>query len=51
MEEVADRHRKQVAELHARHQTDMGKQMAALNEERDKKDEEFKCQISELEEK
>ena len=51
MEEVADRHRKQVSEVHARHQKDMERQLSLFNQEREKKEEEYKKQITDVEEK
>ncbi|CAG5122826.1 unnamed protein product, partial [Candidula unifasciata] len=51
LEEVAGRHRKQVAELQSRHQRDMERQAAALNEERQKKEEDYRRQLKELEDK
>ncbi|GFS27679.1 centrobin [Elysia marginata] len=51
VEEMSERHRRQVGELHQRHQHDLAQQAAAINDQRDQKEEEFKHQIAELEEK
>lgn len=51
VEEMSERHRRQVGELHQRHQRDLAQQAAAINDQRDQKDEEFRHQLAELEEK
>lgn len=49
MAEVNERHRAQVADIHRRHQKDMEKQMAVANEEREKRQEEHKKQMIDME--
>ncbi|RUS79725.1 hypothetical protein EGW08_012498 [Elysia chlorotica] len=51
VEEMSERHRRQVSELHQRQQRDMAKQAADINAQRDKRDDEFRHQLAELEEK
>ncbi|GFN91519.1 centrobin [Plakobranchus ocellatus] len=51
VEEMSERHRRQVSELHQRQQRDLAQQAAAINDQRDQKDEEFRHQIADLEEK
>ncbi|CAL1547612.1 unnamed protein product [Lymnaea stagnalis] len=51
LEEASDRHRKQVSELNVRHQREMERLTSAMNEDRLKREEDCRKQLSELEEK